>query len=240
MSTNPLGAAGLPALPNPPHPGVRQDRSQLRTQCQAESCSHGCSPVLQLSGTEAVAGSQQDTTTTLSTHCSSQLIYGWSHHDPCEEMLGRGWEWGELHLCHQLLTRDLLSAEAGRGAVCGGADTGVTTTPPARASRLGSHHAEAAMSLQQGQQWGSGGGCVTGIAALRHGEQAISDADGWPRTTSRQFQEAARRCSLNRSLQSSPTNGLHPMAPGLGCNQWAGCLHLISHSNLPAAKHNHF
>lgn len=57
----------------------------------------------------------------------------------------------------------------------------------------------------------------TGTAALQHSEQAISDADGRPGTSSRRFQEAARRCSQNRSLQSPPTNGLHLTTPGLGC-----------------------
>lgn len=90
MSSNPSGAAGLPALPNPPHPGVSHDRSQLRTWCRVGSCSCGCSPVLQLTRTGAASGSQQDTTTALSRHCACQLIWGWSHHDPCEEMLERG------------------------------------------------------------------------------------------------------------------------------------------------------
>lgn len=79
--------------------------------------------------------------------------------------------------------QDLLSAEADgwRGAAYCGADTGVSTISPARASPSGSHHAEAladhplqkqqssrasgqlqiAMPLQQGQRRGFGGGCAT-------------------------------------------------------------------------------
>lgn len=53
---------------------------------------------------------------------------------------------GGAHICAiSCSPQDLLSAEADgcSGAAYRGADTGVSTIPPARASLLGSHHAEA-------------------------------------------------------------------------------------------------
>lgn len=51
------------------------------------------------------------------------------------------------------------------------------------------------------------------LRSPRRGERAISDADRRPGTSSKRFQEAVRGRSQNRSLQRSPTNGLHPTTP---------------------------
>lgn len=191
-------------LPNPPHPGAGPELrwgSAQDTVPGRDCAPSGCSPVLQLGRAGAARpvpchdtaappsrGVRSCTTTLGQLRSGVGLVSPPS--PPGDAGKGVGAQprslagAGGARICAASCSpQDLLSAEADgwRGAAYCGADTGVSTISPARASPSGSHHAEAsadhplqkqqssrasgqlqiAMPLQQGQRWGFGGGCAT-------------------------------------------------------------------------------
>lgn len=156
---------------------------------------------------------------------------------------GGGRSGGSPHLCRQLLTLGFALQQTAGGAVCGGADTGVSTIPPTRAflSAPTSPRPQRLVLRKTNRARGLGESCRprrrrTGSdgdaeVAPRHGKRAVLMLTADPGRLPGDSGKLLR----NRSPQRTPANGLRLTPPVPGRTPAGLCTCALSHTaNSPS------